>query len=296
MAIGRKTSQLEHGVPSTEDYFDYVDVSETVPALKDKTSLISTLIALIGGGGGGGTYTNLNPTPDQTGHVEAGTTFDGVALTDVFDMLFYSLMATFSAQNTPRRLGSSNAVTLNWSVTRAGDPITQIIVAGQDIVETGDSQSGTVSTTATQNVDTSFAMSVTDGANIVNKTTIVQWLNDRFWGSLNLTGAGTVASSITDLVNSPPTDAQIKSLLSRELSGTRAQSRNGINAAGNFLAFAWPTSFGTPTFIVNGLTNTAFTKVRSASAFVNADGYTANYDVWMSNTRYNSPVGQFQII
>jgi len=296
MAVARKTSELVIEPPSLEDTFDYVDQSETDVAKKDKRSKFEYLTALLGGGSGGGTYTNLNPTPDQTGHVEAGTSFDAVAITDVFDMLFYSLMATFSAQNTPRRLGSSNAVVLNWSVTGAGDPITQIIVAGQDITETGDSQSGTVNTTATQNVNTSFAMSVTDGANIVNKTTIVQWLNDRFWGSLNLTGAGAVASSITDMVSSHPTDAQIKALLSRELSATRVQNRNGINAAGNFLAFAWPSSFGTPTFLVNGLTNTAFTKVRSDSPFTNADGYTANYDLWMSNTRYNSPVGQFQII
>jgi hypothetical protein len=286
----RKTSELEHGVPSDEDYIDYVDVSETVLALKDKTVLISTLRTLVGGSGSeGGVYTNLNPTPDQTGHIEAGTSFDGVAHNDMWDMLLYSLMASFSAQNTPRRLGSTNAVVLNWSVTRAGDPITEIIVAGQAITETGDSQSGTVSTLATQNVNTTFTMSVTDGANIVNKTAIVTWLNDRFRGALNVVGSGAVANTIADFVGSPPTDAQLKALLTAELSATRVQTLNGFDAAGNFPALLWPTAFGEPTFLANGLVTTAWTKVRSASAFTNSAGYTANYDLWMGNTRQFSP-------
>lgn len=238
---------------------------------------------------GGGFYTNLNPTPDQTGHIEAGTSFNAIDHNDMWDMLLYSLMAALSASGNPRRLGSSNAVVLSWSVVRAGDPITEIIVAGQAITETGDTQSGTVNATATQNVTTVFTMTVTDGANIVTKNVTVSWLNDRFYGALNLTGAGATAATIGDFVSSPPTDAQLKAILTAELSATRVQTRNGYDAAGDFPALLWPAAFGTPTFLANGLVTTAWTKVRAASAFVNASSYTANYDLWMGNTRQFSP-------
>jgi len=293
----RKTSELSHGIPKRGNYFDYVDTEEPLAVNKDKTCLIDTIYDLIEeGGSGGGFYTNLNPTPDQTGHIASGTTFDTVAIPDMFDMLLYSLMASFSAQNTPRRLGSTNVVVLDWSVTKAGDPITGITVAGQTVVPTGNSQSGTVNTLATQNVDTIFAMTVTDGANIVNKSTIVTWLNDRYWGAVTVDGNGATANTLSDLVSSPPTDAQIQLNLSNELASSRAQSRNGINGAGGFLTFAWPSRFNTPTFVVNGLPNSAFTKVRSASNFVNESDYTETYDVWVSNTKYNSAVATFAII
>ena len=61
------------------------------------------------------------------------------------------------------------------------------------------------------------------------------------------------------------------------------------------MVFAWPTSFGTPAFVVNGLPNTAFTLISSAFSFTNANGYVNTYDVWISNTAQNSPIASFQI-
>ena len=62
---------------------------------------------------------------------------------------------------------------------------------------------------------------------------------------------------------------------------------------GMYLVFAWPSVFGTPSFVVNGLLSTAFTKVRGVSnlnSFTNELGFTSNYDVWVSNTAQNSPL------
>ena len=89
--------------------------------------------------------------------------------------------------------------------------------------------------------------------------------------------------------------AQILALSNSELSTTRVQTRNGIDGGGDYLVFAWPTSFGNPSFIANGLPVTAWTKVNSNFTFTNTYGYTASYDVWMSDTQQNSPITTFQI-
>ena len=49
------------------------------------------------------------------------------------------------------------------------------------------------------------------------------------------------------------------------------------------------TAFGTPTFKINGLSNSAFTKVKSNFVFTNESNFSGvNYDVWISNTAYGT--------
>jgi len=83
------------------------------------------------------------------------------------------------------------------------------------------------------------------------------------------------------------------------LSGTKNASYIGINGSANtpgeYLVFAWPSNFAgsyTPTFTVNGMLNNSFTRIRTNSALVAniSLGYSTNYEVWVSNTRYYSPV------
>jgi hypothetical protein len=74
-----------------------------------------------------------------------------------------------------------------------------------------------------------------------------------------------------------------------EISSTRAMTKT-MTGGGNYLVFAWPTSFGTPTFYTGSIIpNSAFTKIRSNSPFTNINGYSGtNYDVWISKTQYSS--------
>ena len=77
------------------------------------------------------------------------------------------------------------------------------------------------------------------------------------------------------------------------LTNTFSKTYVNINGGGMYLVFAWPSVFGTPSFVVNGLLSTAFTKVRGVSnlnSFTNELGFTSNYDVWVSNTAQNSPL------
>ena len=91
------------------------------------------------------------------------------------------------------------------------------------------------------------------------------------------------------------TDTRIKSLTGagvgtgNELASSISKTYTDMDAGGKHLCFAWPNSFGLPKFTIGGLTNTAFTRVRANSTFVNELGFICTkYYVWVSNTSYNS--------
>lgn len=241
-------------------------------------------------------YSNTLPTPISIGGIPAGTTFSNKTMTEMWDSLLYPYIApssSLSGGNT-REFGSSNAVTLSWSATRGSKAITTIIVDGTPIVATGNNQSGTKSTTATQNVNTSFTMTVSDipnGSSTVSSSTSVSWSSSIYWGK-----TPTFALPSMVISGSQPAWADGASVGSgKAITSTKSRSYNGINGAGQYLVFSWPTTYGTPTFTINGLPNTAFTKIGTAVAHTNMFGYTINYDVWISNTAQNSPITSFVI-
>jgi len=162
-------------------------------------------------------------------------------------------------------------------------------------------------------VTNSYTLTVSDGVSTVTAGTSVTWMNYFYYGTLDLSSlpgnpnpdlsvrpdgsnAAAVASSILQ-VGTFVTDAVIKSAAGsnsrpqaqKQLTTSRALSLSNFAAADKYLFFAWPTGFGNPTFTVNNLQNTAFTKIRSNSAFVNENGWSGtNYDVWISNTPYGT--------
>jgi hypothetical protein len=76
-------------------------------------------------------------------------------------------------------------------------------------------------------------------------------LRARFWGSF-------ASATITD--------AQIVASLSSDLGGSRAQSRT-VAAATAYLYVVLPTSFGTPSFAVSGLTSSAWETTQRTITF-----------------------------
>lgn len=217
------------------------------------------------------------------------------SLQDFIEKVFYPSVppvASLSIQGgTIREFGASNAVTLNWTVTKKTKGVNLIAVDGQtftvstDIDEDADpennQQIGTKAGTATQNVDHVFTMLVqaASGSEWVNGSVTLVWRNKRYWGKSAVQAVADAYIIAADGASSG---------VGNEFSTTRAQTRNGMDGAGQYLFFAWPTSFGEPSFTVNGLPNTAWTKIRDNSPFTNASGYTENYDVWVSNTVQNS--------
>ena len=235
-------------------------------------------------------YSTTSVVPVSLGGIPAGMSFSGTySMQQMFDMLLYPYIApsTSLTGGVDKEFGSSTSLTLNWSVVKNTNPITSIIVNGSPIIPTGNSQSLSQPANAIQDVFTTFTMTASDGIQTTSATTSVSWYNKRYWGTAASFGA----------LNS----AQIIALsgagigTGNALSTTLVANYDGINGSGQYLVFAWPTSFGTPTFKVNGMINTAFTKVNSSYAFSNAYSYVANYDVWMSNTVQNSPITLFEI-
>ncbi len=109
-----------------------------------------------------------------------------------------------------------------------------------------------------------YTLSASDGQTPANRSTTLSFSPKRYWG--------------------PSSDAAITDpeiiALSQEFASGFAQTKN-ITAAAQYVYFAFPSSFGTPTFTVNGLLNTAWTL--TTRTFVNASGHSSSYDIWRSN-------------
>lgn len=84
--------------------------------------------------------------------------------------------------------------------------------------------------------------------------------------------------------------ADILALASNALAGSRARTFSVNAGEGEYIYYAIPSSFGTPTFNVGGFDG-GFVKVGTVS-HQNASGYTQDYDVWKS---VNAALGQTSV-
>jgi hypothetical protein len=248
-------------------------------------------------------YTNLSPSvASNLAGIPAGSTFSGASMQEMWDKLLYPYVhpyASLSGGNT-REFGSPNTVNLSWTATKNSKTLAFITLKKsggsiQNVSVTGNTQTGTFPTTAVTNTYTEFSIEVVDTntptPSTVTAYTYVYWSNAVYWGK-----TPTFALPNMTIVGSQPAWSDGAGVSSgKSLSGTRAGSYNGINGAGQYLVFAWPSSYGTPTFTINGLPNTAWTKIGSSISFTNMFSYVTTYDVWISNTAQNSPITSFVI-
>jgi hypothetical protein len=145
-------------------------------------------------------------------------------------------------------------------------------------------------------------MSSSDGTETSNSSVNLIWQNRIYWGRIDLSSLNNPnLSSNPGAVTAIPglvTSELIKGLNGNELSNSKNKNYNGIDGDGQHLIFAWPSSVigsKTPSFTVNGQPNSAFTRVRTDWAFENIHGFVSNYEIWITNTVQNSPIGTFQI-
>lgn len=260
-------------------------------------------------------FQNENPMPSAVGGIPAGTTFnEPTDMQSMWNQLLYPYVAPSCSigPNYIREFGNpnglaNNSINLNWSVTKNSEDITSITVDGQSVTPTGDSQNGTVQVTGTHSWNSSnnnqvntFSISVNDGTNTDNDTASLAWRNRIYWGSIDLSGVNlTTNPSLIPSISSICDDDAILNLTGAgvgsgsQITTTKNKSYNGINGGGEHLIFTWSSSLPgalNPTFTVNGLPNTAFSRVRTNSQFTNQFGYTTDYEVWVSNTLQNSPL------
>jgi hypothetical protein len=268
-------------------------------------------------------FQNSDPTPVTVGGIPSGSTFPTPTdMQTMWNQLLYPYIPPTSSLSivgsSTREYGNTlglnaNSITLNWSVTRntSSNLITTITVDGAPQIPTGTSQAGTKTTNGTHSwVSTpasqtnTFTMSGTDDyPTAFNSNTTLTWMNRIYWGRIDLSSIGnpnlTTNPGSASLVDPICSDATILNLTGagvgsgNQLSSSKDKTYTNINGAGWYLIFAWPSSVSgatAPSFEVNGLPNTAFTRVRTASPFVGLNGFTTNFEVWVSNTLQNSPL------
>lgn len=228
-------------------------------------------------------YTNATPVPVPIGGISAGTTFSNASMSDMWNALLYPYIAPGVALSggSTREFGSTNVVTLNWSVTKNSSIITSIIVDGVPV--TGSpfttSQSGSQGALSVQNVNTTFFLSAADGTSTPTTSTSVAWVNRRYWGTLSV-GHPLVSPSSATFSHSDITS------LSNELGNGYIQTRT-ITTNYDYVVFIWPTnavdlSTNPPAVKIGGFGNNNWVKTRNNVQFTNQWGYTGtNYDVWV---------------
>jgi len=159
-------------------------------------------------------------------------------------------------------IGSTvNSVDLEWTInkTETSQSINQGI--GSLTVGVRDYNYATPITT-----NTTFTITAGDGTTVDTANTTVAFYHRRWWG----TSANTSLSS-----------AQILGLANNEFGSSRSKSFT-INGNSEYIYYAYPAAWGTATFTVNGLLNTAWTL--DVVSHTNASGHVENYNVYRTNT------------
>lgn len=116
------------------------------------------------------------------------------------------------------------------------------------------------------NESVSFTLSAAEGAETSTKGASVSWRPRAYYG------AGDAGIN---------TEAGIKALSSSTLAGSRSGSITVTAGAGKYIYYAFPTSYGAPSFAVGGFEG-GFELAAASVSVTNAFGVTQTYQVWKS--------------
>lgn len=220
-------------------------------------------IRVISGGGGskgGGVsyYSNLNLTPYKVGGIEAGTSFDNVEITKMFDMLLYPFEISLSVAPNKAQLGDTlNSILLKFETNGASESnINGIDVTGIDELIYPEPVSENKIFTLTAKKDNQTK----------TKQVSIQFLNNIYWGATS---------------NPNPTNAEILAS-NKQLSNSKSKSVVYDCSGGKRYFIAYPKRLGSVTLSVNGFPNNNFTQIQRA--FTNEFGYIEDYFICYGNT------------
>lgn len=201
-------------------------------------------------------------TPDKAGIVKPGGDFD---ITTDGTITLYKKMAITSFTASPSQVerGSTVAdVKLAWSLNKTPGTLT-LDDAEQDAASTGATLSG-----INLKADKTWTLKAVDGRDATATATAgVAFMDSRRWG------VGTVDAAGAD-------DAFINGLAG-ELATSRVKSFTANAAAGQYIFYAFPASWGTPRFFVGGFEG-GFDLLKTFD-HRNASGATVSYVVWRSS-------------
>lgn len=223
-------------------------------------------------------YIRTQPTSIAVGGVKSGSTFNGT-IQDVLDKLFYPPVAAtlnFSIHPSGNFENGYTISTMNFNtaVTRGTSTLDKIeyFVAEKNVgTQMCDnntlSYNFTAETSITNNTNLSCKLHFTlDGEKkSVSATKSISFLNKAYWGSKPI---GAYDSLF------------INTLSNNTLTNTKNRTIT-INCQTNeYIYYAIPTSFGSPTFTVGGFVG-GFELVDTID-FTNQQGYTTSYAIWKS--------------
>jgi hypothetical protein len=264
-------------------------------------------------------FQNSEPTLQDLGGIPEGTSFSTPqTLQEMFTALLYPYtppVGSISITNgfNRREYGSTTTIGLDWTATKKSKPITSISVAGENFsVTNGNTQTGTKNALGTYSipppvsVTNTFSITVGDEDNTTTSSVSLQYMNKIYWGTIDLSSIGnpdlTLNPGSASLINI--TRTIILGLtgagvgLGNELSITKNKTYPAMNGNGRYLIFAWPSSVPgatNPTFTIGANPISAFTRVKTAWSFSNQFFVATNYEVWVSNTAYNSAISSLII-
>ena len=187
---------------------------------------------------------------------------------DALDSLFYtppSINSFTISPNTVEKGTVITDITFNWGTNK--NVVSQSINQGiGEILNTLRTYSlSGLNITG----DISYSLTISDNKNTANRSSSISFRNKRYWGVSNLASLN---------------NGDILSLSNSELSTSKSQSKT-FNTSNQYIYFAFPSSFGNPTFKVNGLDNDAW--IKTTILFTNSKGYKENYDVYRSEFLQN---------
>ena len=206
-------------------------------------------------------------TADKLNKIEA-TIYEH---TQMLDELLYKAITinNFSISKSTAELGEKLiGLILNWSYNKI--PTYQKL---DNVLIDNELRKYTVEKEISSN--TSFKLEVSDGKTTVNRTASINFYNGRYYG----------------VSNSETYDSDFILSLNKTLTNSRACNFTVNCGAGQYIFFAIPTRFGTPTFTVGGFSG-GFNKIKTIS-FVNKFGYSEGYDIWKST---NSNLGNTTVV
>lgn len=206
-------------------------------------------------------------TADKLNKIEA-TIYEH---TQMLDELLYKAITinNFSISKSTAELGEKLiGLILNWSYNKT--PTYQKL---DNVLIDTELRKYTIEKEISSN--TSFKLEVSDGKTTVNRTASINFYNGRYYG----------------VSNSETYDSDFILSLNKTLTNSRACNFTVNCGPGQYIFFAIPTRFGTPTFTVGGFSG-GFNKINTIS-FVNKFGYSESYDIWKST---NSNLGNTTVV
>ncbi len=231
------------------------DITQAEFLLFDSTSGAAVWLQVGSGGGGGATdaahvsYTNVG--------YPAILTVKGA----LDQLLFFPMQVSLSGGSVNEVGQSLASVALSWSYNKSILGQTLVGPSAPSIILTD--RAATVPGPITADSTWTVQGTSLDGSEHPSASVSALFWPRRFWG-----------------VSAASPSAGLLTSLSSQLSTSRAQSRT-FTASAEYIYFAWPSSFGTPSFVVGGFASTAWNK--TTVSVTNAYGDTRNYDIWQSN-------------